>query len=135
MRLREKLAELMAATAPEIYKQYITIYCKGKKALYVRTLNAIYGIMKAALLFYLTFVESLTSIGFVINPYDSCIANKVVDRHQLTVVWHVDDLKISHQNENVVTRMITWIRKTYELILDDRTGTMTVHRGRVHEYL
>ena len=125
----------MAATAPEIYKQYITIDRKGNKALYVRTLNAIYDIMKAALLFYLKFVESLSSIGFVLNPYDSCIANKIVDRHQLTVVWHVDDLKISHQNENVVTRMITWLRKTYEVLFDDRTGAMIVHRGRVHEYL
>ena len=62
MRLCGRLAELMAATATEIYKQYVTIDCKGNKALYVRTLNAIYGIMKAALLFYLKCVESLTSI-------------------------------------------------------------------------
>ena len=80
-------------------------------------------------------MESLTSIGFVLNPYDYCVANKIVDRHQLTVVWHVDDLKISHQNENVVTRMITWIRKTYEVLFDDGTGAMTVHRGKIHEYL
>ena len=98
MRLRRRLAELMAATAPEMYKQCVTIDCKVNKALYVCTLNAIYGIMKAALLFYLKFVESLTSIGFVINPYDSCITNKIIDRHQLTVVWHVDDLKILHRN-------------------------------------
>ena len=86
MRLRGRLAELMAATAPEIYKKYITIDRKGNKALYVRTLNKMYGIMKAALLFYLKFVESLTSIGFVFNPYNSCVANKIVNGHQLTVV-------------------------------------------------
>ena len=91
--------------------------------------------MKAALLFHLKFVESLTFIGFVLNPYDSCVANKIVDVHQLTVVWHVDYLKISHQNENVVTRMITWLRNTYEVLFDDGTGAMTVHRVRVHEYL
>ena len=134
-RLRGRLAELMAATAPEIYKQYVTIDLKGNKALYVRTLNAIYGIMKAALLFYLKFVEILTSIGFVLNPYDYYVANKIIDRHQLTVVWHVDDLKISHQNENVVTRMIIWLRKTYEVLFYDGTGAMTVHRGKIHEYL
>ena len=134
MRLRRRLSDTMAATAHEIYKQYVTIDHKGNKALYVRTLNAIYGIMKAALLFYLKFVESLTSIGFVLNLYDSCITNKMVDRHQLPVVWHVDDLKILHQNESVVTRMITWFRKTYEVLFDDGTGSMTVHRGRVYEY-
>ena len=112
MRLHGRLAEVMATTAPEIYKQYVTIYRKGNKALYVISLNAIYGIMKAALLFYLTFVESLTSIGFELNPYDSCVTHKIVDCHQLTVVWHIDDLKISHQNENIVTCMIIWLRKT-----------------------
>ena len=56
MRLHGRLAELMAATAPEIYKQYVTIDRKGNKYLYVCTLNAIYGIMKAALIFYLKFV-------------------------------------------------------------------------------
>ena len=135
MSLRGRLAELMPATAPKIYKQYVTIYRKGNKSLYVRTLNEIYGIMKAALSFYLKFVESLTSIEFLLNPYDSCVTNKFFDRHQLTVVWHVDDLKILHQNENVVTRMITWLRKTYEVLFDDGTNAMTVHRGKIHGYL
>ena len=40
-----------------------------------------------------------------------------------------------HRNENVVTRMITWLRKTYEVLFDDQTGAMTVHRGKIYEYL
>ena len=86
MRLRGRIAELMTATAPKIYKQYITIDFMGSKALYVRTLNSIYGIMKAALLFNLKILERLTSIGFILNPYDSCVANKIFNRHQLSVV-------------------------------------------------
>jgi hypothetical protein len=35
-------------------------------------------------------------MGFVINPYDPCVANKIVDEHQLTLQWHVDNLMISH---------------------------------------
>ena len=31
--------------------------------------------------------------------------------------------------------MITWLRKTYEVLFDEGTIVMTVHRGRVHEYL
>ena len=50
--------------------------------------------MKAALLFYIKFVKSLLSIGFDLNPYDPCVANKTVENLQLTVVWHVDDLKV-----------------------------------------
>ena len=52
--------------------------------------------MKAALLYYQRFVTDLKSIGFEINPYDPCIANKIVEGKELTVVWHVDDLKVSH---------------------------------------
>ena len=64
-RLRGKLAELMVATAPEIYKKYVSVNCKVELVLYVEALNALYGIMKAALLFYLKFVKNLKSIGFV----------------------------------------------------------------------
>ena len=111
MRLRGKLAELMAATAPEIYRKHVTINRNGETVLYVRALNAIYGIMKAALLFYIKFVKSLLSIGFELNPYDPYVANKTVDNLQLTVVWHVDDLKVSHVLTKVVTRMANWLKK------------------------
>lgn len=30
------------------------------------------------------------------NPYDACVANKVVDGKQFTMVWHVDSLKALH---------------------------------------
>ena len=66
--------------------------------------------MKAALLFYIKFVKSLKSIGFELNPYYPCVANKIVDVAQLTVVWHVDDLKVSHVDAGVVTRMSVWLQ-------------------------
>ena len=31
--------------------------------------------------------------------------------------------------------MITWLRKTYEVLFNDRTSAMTVHKGKVHEYM
>jgi hypothetical protein len=107
MRLRGKLAELMVKVAPEIYTKYVIINSKGETVLYVRLLNALllYGIMKAALLYYIRFVSDLKSIGFEVNPYDPCVANKTVAGTQLTIVWHVDDLKVSHRSASVVTRM------------------------------
>ena len=88
IRLQGTLAELMVATAPEIYRKYVTVNMKGELVIYVEALNALYGITKAALLFYIKFVENLKSIGFQLNPYDPCVANKIVDGPQLTVVWH-----------------------------------------------
>ena len=103
VQLRGKLAELMVATAPEIYKKYVSVNRKGELFLYVKALNALHGIMKVALLFYIKFVKNLKSIGFELNPYDPCMANKIVDGAQLTVVWHVNDLKVSHVDAGLVT--------------------------------
>ena len=41
----------------------------------------------------------MENMGFEINPYDLCVANKMVSGHQMTICWHVDDLKVSHKNE------------------------------------
>ena len=51
LRLIGKLTDILIKTAPEIYLKHITINRKGETVLYVRALNAIYGIMKAVLLF------------------------------------------------------------------------------------
>ena len=130
-----KLTELMVATAPEIYKKYVSVNRKGELVLYVEAPNALYGIMKAALLFYLKFVKNLKSIGFVLNPYDPFVANKIVDGAQLTVVWHVDDLKVSHMDAGVVTKISVWLQKTYKRLFDDGSGAMKLKRGKIHEYL
>jgi hypothetical protein len=52
--------------------------------------------MMSALLIYQKLVSELRSMGFIINPYNPCVANKILDGNQLTIRWHVDDLMISH---------------------------------------
>ena len=66
-------------------------------------------------------------MGFAINPYDRCVANKIVNGKQCTICWYVDDNKISHEDENVVTEMITEIEKYF--------GKMVVSRGDKHDLL
>jgi len=65
--------------------------------------------MKSALLFYRKLVADLTSLGFEINPYDPCVANKMIDGKQMTICWHVDDLFIGHDDPNVVTTFLEWL--------------------------
>ena len=100
--------------------------------LYVKLLKALYGCLKSALLFYKKLAEDLKSQEFIINPYDPCVANKQVNGHQLTVVWHVDDLKISHVDKNEVTKFINWLKSMYQ---DDKVGKVKVSRGKEHKYL
>ena len=94
MTLRGPLAELMALSAPEVYRDYVTLQ-GGKKVLYVRLQRALYGMLKSALLFYRKLCGDLKRMGFELNPYDPCVANKVVNGNQLTVCWHVDDVSVA----------------------------------------
>jgi hypothetical protein len=43
--------------------------------------------IKSPLLFYRKLRKDLESIGFEVNPYDICVANKMVNGKQFTVVW------------------------------------------------
>ena len=76
MVLRGELAELLVKVAPDIYRKYVTKDRKGKAVLYVRLQKALYGLMRAALLFYRKLRRELESMGFEVNPY-SWIAREV----------------------------------------------------------
>lgn len=48
----------------------------------------------------------METLGIEINPYDPCVANKIVEGNQMTVCWYVDDLKISQKDELVVSALV-----------------------------
>ena len=58
------------------------------------------------------------------------MANKTVDGNQMTAVWNVDDLNISHKNEDTVDALINKLSERY-----GKEADLTTHRGKVHEYL
>ena len=102
---RGTLAEMILMANPELNRPFVS-YEIGKPVLYVRLQKALYGYLKRALLFYKNLVGDLEAYGFKINPYDPCVANKMIDRKQITVCWHVDDLKILCVDVNEVTKTI-----------------------------
>ena len=101
--------------------------------LYVRALNAIYGITKDALLFYQNSVGDLMIIGFELNPYEPCVVNKTINGKQLTLVWHVNDIKSSHVEAEAVTHMVKWLRKKYEHLFKDGSGKTKLCREKNHD--
>ncbi|KAL7461201.1 hypothetical protein ACHAXS_001624, partial [Conticribra weissflogii] len=127
MELKGRLAELMAQVDPTVYRKYISVDEKGTPILYVRLHKAIYGLLKSALLFYRKLRGQLEEYGFTVNPYDPCVANKWLQGRQLTVTWHVDDLKVSHRNSKCVSQVIQWLSSLY--------GELKEKRGAVHDYL
>jgi hypothetical protein len=55
------------------------------------------------------FRKDIESIGFKVNPYDPCIANRILNRTQHTVTWHVDDLKSSHADPKANDHFSEWL--------------------------
>jgi hypothetical protein len=128
MLLRGKLADLMVEIDPELYGPYLRKTKKGESIVYVKMLKAMYRLLRSALLFYLKLVKDLVDFGFELNPYDPCVANKTVDGTQMTVVWHVDDLKVSHISRAAIMVLVGYLKQKYG-------EGLTVHTGSVHDYL
>jgi hypothetical protein len=126
MRVVGREAELMCELNPE-WKQYLRADRKGRSILYVVLKKALYGCVKSALLWYNLYRETLEDLGFVVNPYDQCVANATINGNTCTICWYVDDNKISHVDPAVVTDIISKI--------ENKFGKMKVSRGNEHDFL
>ncbi len=62
--IRGPLVDILVLNAPDVYAPYVTTNKTGQKVLIIECLNAVYGTMVAALLYYKKFVKSLESKGF-----------------------------------------------------------------------
>jgi hypothetical protein len=79
MKITGVLVDMLVDINPKLYGPAVVLENR-KRVLYVEVLKAIYGMLKAALLWYKTFRKDLEDIGFIFNPYDPCVANKKVSR-------------------------------------------------------
>ena len=68
-----------------MYKPYVNREKKGAKKFLVCCQNALYGTIVASLLYYRKLTKILSDVGFEINPYDLCVANKVIGRSHMTI--------------------------------------------------
>ena len=116
----------MMCNANPTYEQFVTNE-KGRKTLFLQLKKALYGCVKSTLLWYCLFCDTLQDLGFTLNPYDPCVANVQIKGSQCTIVWYVDDNKISHKDQAVVNDMIQCIEAKF--------GPMTKTQGDEHEFL
>ena len=98
MKPEGEMTELLTKLDLKLYWKYVTNE-KERALLYVDLEKSLYGTFQAALLFWRNFTSSLQEWGFEIHPYNWCMANKTVNGKQMTVVCHVEDLKISQKME------------------------------------
>jgi hypothetical protein len=126
MVLKGELCELMVRVNQKIYRRYVTTDRKGNPVLYVQLYKSMYGLLRSALLFYRKLRAELELFGFSINPYDPCVANRISESgKQQTVLWHVDDLMMSHVDPDENTNLLKYLEGIYG-------DKMTVMRGSKH---
>lgn len=129
MKITGVLVDLLVELAPEVYGPYV-VTDKHRRVLYVQVLRGLYGMLVAALLWYTDFKRDLEGKGYDFNPYDPCVANKMIDDRQHTVRFHVDDLMCSHMDPKVNDELEEWLNEMY-----GKHGPVTTTRGDVHDYL
>ena len=50
----------------------------------------------------------------------------------MTIVWHVDDVKASHAELEVLEEYVEYLRSIYD---DEEIGVLKMNRGPRHEFL
>ena len=101
----------------------------NQKVLYVHITKAIYRMLVSAMLFYHKLTKAQLRYSFELNPYNPCVVNKMVNSEQLTICWHVDDLKPSHTDPKV-NEFFQWIKHTFGQLREVKTT-----QGPLHDYL
>jgi hypothetical protein len=135
MKLEGVMAEVLQKIDPTKYEKYTTRE-NGKPVVYVILNKALYGTLQATLLFWQNLSSQLQEWGFILNPYDFCVANKTINSKQCTIVWHVDDLKISHVDPTAVTTILGLLDGRYgQEIVRGKRAPITFTRGKIHDYL
>ena len=92
----------------------------------MKVLRAFYGCLESAMVWYNLYVTTLKGMGFLLNPYDICVANKIINGKQYTIVWYVDDKKISHMDHTVVDTIIQELTKYF--------GELSITRRKEHTF-
>ena len=108
------MLDLLTQIDLSLYRKYVHTYPNGKKVLHTEIKKAMYGTLNASLSFWLKLAATLRGdMGFTVNPYDWCCVNKTVDGKQCTILWHVDDLNISHVDPKIVASILAEIDDWY----------------------
>ena len=130
VRFTGKMVDMLLEIDSEMYGEYVVME-KGEQVMYMELLKALYGTLRAARLFWQKLSKQLIDEwGFVPNKYDDCVVNKTINGHQMTVAWHVDDLKVSHVDVKEVDKFILQMEGAF-----GADAPLSVSRGKAHDYL
>ena len=72
------------------------------------------------------FTGTLKKLGYKLNPYDKCVANKIVNGKQCNMAWYVDDVIASHGDQQVLDVLDEQMQKDF--------GKMDITSGTKHSF-
>ena len=121
-----KIDPLVTAILSQLDATY-TQYMDASGGVTVKLDRALYGCVESAVLWYRDLKSTLEDAGFIMNPYDICVFNKLYDGEQVTVIFHVDDLLGSSVLDEALEELYNVLIKKY--------GKVKVTRGDTHSYL
>ena len=113
MLLKVRLAELMTMIQTNLYRKFVIINRKGEIILYVKLQKALYGLLRSSLLFYKMLVKDLYSERFILNPYEPCVENRMVNGHHMKVAWHVDKSQVLQKYTFEITMLSAYLESVY----------------------
>jgi len=122
MRLDKEITRRVVRLRP-IFKKFVN----PNGTLIVRLNKALYGCIESAKLWYDNLCTTFQSMGFIPNPYDPCVFNRMYKDKQCTACVHVDDIKITCADPMGVEDTVEGLTNRY--------NTITVKRGLIHSYL
>ena len=96
IKIRGVLVDILEEIAPAVNKLHVTTDKNGVTQLLVQFQNALYDTMVTSLLYYCKFKKSFADVGFKINPYNPCVANKMINGQHMNLFYHVEDCKLIH---------------------------------------
>ena len=71
---------LMVTANPSRYKDYVTYNKNGSKVLWLKVNQDIYKCMESDRLLWEDMIDHLVNIlGYIVNSYDMCVANKIIE--------------------------------------------------------
>ena len=115
-----------------VYKTFVLINKKtGKQELYEKLTKVVCGMLLGAILFYQKLSGQLYDWDYEQNPYDPCIFNKTVNGKQLTIQFHVNDLKCLHLKQKALDDLVKDLNNVFWTSKKELTET----KGEIQEYL
>ena len=112
LRLDAQIAAILCEL-DESFKQFL----RKDGSIIVRLNRALYGCIESAKLWYDLLKDTLQKDGYIVNPIEPCVFNKIVNGNQCTVCIYVDDLMFTCVDEAIIDCTIKALEECFKSTL------------------